>query len=259
MTLEEVLSAVKAAGGRLTPNGEKLTVEAPAPLSEALIARLVEHKYEILAVLTEKPPPGSVGRHGAPCPQRGDTWQWSTLAGDWICSWCFVQNPQTAMRFAEDSTAVRLVAIPPAPPAVQAGHTYCPGCLAMTLEPQGEQTTCQQCGAWWLPRIDLAPDAPYATIRVTNPQTGQVLTIGIYRCPQCRETRWGPRLDRPEVWCCLTCAGSGTTEEHGRPTREHDSPTREHSPACPRCGSMPVEQVGPNWQCGDCPHVWRLP
>jgi hypothetical protein len=35
---------------------------------------------------------------------------------------------------------------------------------------------------------------------------GQMYTVVIYRCPVCQGTAWGPRLDEPSVWCCLTCA-----------------------------------------------------
>jgi hypothetical protein len=114
-----------------------------------------------------------------------------------------VQDPHRALN-DELRTAIRqhkaaLLALLTEPSAPEAGHTYCPGCRATTLDQQADRTTCTACGAFWLPSIDLATDAPHATIRVTHPETGQVLTVGIYRCPDCRETRWGPRLDRPEV------------------------------------------------------------
>lgn len=40
----------------------------------------------------------------------------------------------------------------------------------------------------------------------TNPQTGQRFITYLYRCPECGGTNWGPCLNTPEVWCCLTCA-----------------------------------------------------
>jgi len=90
------------------------------------------------------------------------------------------------------------------PPLVAAGTRYCPGCKSEALASSDDQTTCLACRAWWIPSIDLSTDAPTATIRIKHP-AGHTVTIGIYRCPQCHETRWGPRLDNPAVWCCLTC------------------------------------------------------
>jgi len=37
-----------------------------------------------------------------------------------------------------------------------------------------------------------------ATTRIDHPAS-HTMTIGIYRCSQCRETRWGPRLDNPDI------------------------------------------------------------
>lgn len=50
-----MLSAVKQSGGRLTPNGDTLTVEASAPLPADLMALVREHTQALLALLT--PPP----------------------------------------------------------------------------------------------------------------------------------------------------------------------------------------------------------
>jgi hypothetical protein len=204
--------------GYLTPTGIEAPTD-PLPIAQADRAALFEYEAglsrpeaEALARLqapAEPPPRGAVGRHGAPCPQCGDTWQWPTTTGRWVCSGCVVQRP-----------GMPQVAPAHAPAA---GHTYCPGCGATALARQAGQTTCQGCGACWLPSVDLASDAPTATIRVTNPQTGQVVTLGMYRCPQCRETRWGPRLDAPELWHCLPCAGSRRDAPRGPWT---DAPRR---------------------------------
>ena len=94
-----------------------------------------------------------------------------------------------------------------AAPTPAAGYAYCPGCRATTLLHEGDTVTCTACKAFWLPSIDLAIDSPNATIRVTNPITNRDVLIGIYRCPRCRETRWGPKLDGSGMWCCLRCAG----------------------------------------------------
>jgi hypothetical protein len=57
MSTGDLLQAVTRAGGRLIPEGgDKLTVEAPAPLSDDLMAELRAHKAEILAYLTRPVP-----------------------------------------------------------------------------------------------------------------------------------------------------------------------------------------------------------
>jgi len=56
MTVQDVLAAVVQAGGRLTPNGEKITVEAPAPLPQEVLALVREHKAALLTVLAQRAP-----------------------------------------------------------------------------------------------------------------------------------------------------------------------------------------------------------
>jgi len=87
---------------------------------------------------------------------------------------------------------------------IDAGIIYCPACKSESLNGDNDKTTCLSCRAWWIPEIDIDNDSPTATIRI-NHNDGHVIILGIYRCPQCRETRWGARLDNPSVWCCLTC------------------------------------------------------
>jgi hypothetical protein len=56
MTALEVLHAVTQAGGRLTLHGDKITMEAPAPLPANLIAQVRQYKPALLAILHPKPP-----------------------------------------------------------------------------------------------------------------------------------------------------------------------------------------------------------
>jgi hypothetical protein len=56
MTVQEVLAAIVQAGGRLMPNGEKITVEASAPLPQDILALVREHKAALLAWLTQPAP-----------------------------------------------------------------------------------------------------------------------------------------------------------------------------------------------------------
>ena len=56
MTALEVLRAVTRAGGRLLPNGDKITMAAPAPLSDELIAQVRQYKPALLAILHPNPP-----------------------------------------------------------------------------------------------------------------------------------------------------------------------------------------------------------
>ena len=51
MTSLEVLSAVIQTGGRLTPNGNTITVEAPAPLPQDILALVRRHKADLLDLL----------------------------------------------------------------------------------------------------------------------------------------------------------------------------------------------------------------
>lgn len=95
--------------------------------------------------------------------------------------------------------------IVPASHTPEAGYTYCPNCGADDLERLDDHFACPACKSWWIPSIDLDADSPAATVQVQHPD-GHTLTIAIYRCPECRETRWGPRLDDPKMWYCLTCA-----------------------------------------------------
>ena len=48
---------VKAAGGHLTANGDRLRVSAPTPLPDALVAELRQHKQEVLKHLARSQAP----------------------------------------------------------------------------------------------------------------------------------------------------------------------------------------------------------
>jgi hypothetical protein len=56
MTALEVLYAVSRAGGRLIPNGNKITMEALTPLPATLVAQVRQHKPALLAILHPRPP-----------------------------------------------------------------------------------------------------------------------------------------------------------------------------------------------------------
>ena len=181
MTAQEVLNAVEQAGGRLTPHGDTLTVEAPAPLPDVLIELVRQHKADLLALLqdTSKPPLGKVGRHGLPCHQCGDTWQWPTSSGQWVCADCYTRSlaPGQAPRIAQSRE----------------------GATPRTIS-------------------EPVPDA----VRAIHGADGRAWTVAIYRCPQCGGTRWGNRLDDPEVWCCLDCAERGEQQEETADVAEHN-------------------------------------
>ena len=53
MTAQEVLHIVEYAGGRLTSNGERLTVEAPEPLPEDIMVLVRTHKADLLTLLNQ--------------------------------------------------------------------------------------------------------------------------------------------------------------------------------------------------------------
>jgi hypothetical protein len=72
--------------------------------------------------------------------------------------------------------------------------------------------------------LALDQTAPDATYTFTNPQTGQRFVTSLYRCPRCHGTQWGPQIDDPGVWHCLTCAAQ-------EPKDQAESP-----PTCSTCG-----------------------
>jgi hypothetical protein len=89
----ELLEALQRRGVELRPEGQALHYRCPkGALTDGLRAQIQEHKTEIMAVLCGSPDQSTahVGRHGEPCLQCGDTWQWPTTTGSWVCAWCFV-------------------------------------------------------------------------------------------------------------------------------------------------------------------------
>jgi hypothetical protein len=99
MDVVALLAEASRAGLTVSADGEKLMVRGPRS-AEPLATLLLARKAEVLSLLRGTPAVSSehVGRHGEPYPVCGDTWQWPTTAGLWVCSWCFVGNPQTAPR-----------------------------------------------------------------------------------------------------------------------------------------------------------------
>lgn len=98
MTPLEVLSAVIQTGGRLTPNGDTITVEAPAPLPEELIALVREHKADLLVLLSQghttmvdKDPAGNVT---PPVPKDLETY-----SPVWRCRHCGAVVPIVRLRW----------------------------------------------------------------------------------------------------------------------------------------------------------------
>ena len=99
MTAQDVLSTVIEAGGRLTPNGDKLTAEAPAPLPPEVLALVRQHKSALLALLHQEPPlpsdnPGQLTRVLQPwerpgaCYACGSARRWHSMYGAQICVRC---------------------------------------------------------------------------------------------------------------------------------------------------------------------------
>jgi hypothetical protein len=100
MTAVDVLHAVKQAGGRLLPNGDKLIIEAPMPLPTDVITLVCQHKSALLALLHQEPPalpsagPGQLTsasppweRHDA-CYACGATRRWRSIYGVLLCVRC---------------------------------------------------------------------------------------------------------------------------------------------------------------------------
>ena len=80
MSALDVLQEVIKIGGKLTPNGDKIVMEAPEPLPQEMIKRIRDNKQALLAILNPRPPRYAGGfpvtLPGAPCMFCGDTeWQ----------------------------------------------------------------------------------------------------------------------------------------------------------------------------------------
>lgn len=56
MSVRDLLDEVARHGGRLTPRGDKLHIDAPEPLPDALMDRLRQHKPELLRLLAKEEP-----------------------------------------------------------------------------------------------------------------------------------------------------------------------------------------------------------
>lgn len=156
MTATEVLAMLTTAGCRLIPAGDTLRVQDPQQaLTDTLRHAIREHKAALLALLTQAQqehvtpaPLGTVGRHGDPCPWCGDTWQWPTTSGQWVCSGCVTGRqgmPQIAPGAGMDTS-----------------HTA-PDAVRTLTGADGRVWTvamyrCPQCGGTrWGPKVD-APD-----------------------------------------------------------------------------------------------------
>ena len=88
------LQTLRSYGIELTADREQLRYRAPkGVMTPALLTQIQAHKAELLALLREPAANTTdrVGRHGDPCPQCGETWQWPTAAGTWVCAWCFIR------------------------------------------------------------------------------------------------------------------------------------------------------------------------
>jgi hypothetical protein len=102
MTAVDVLHAVKQAGGRLLPKGDKLIIEAPTPLPADVITLVCQHKSALLALLHQEPPalpsdrPGQLTLTSTPQPWErpgacyacGTTRRWRSVYGVVVCARC---------------------------------------------------------------------------------------------------------------------------------------------------------------------------
>ena len=105
MTGLEILQAVRQAGGRLIPNGEKITMEAPTPLPANLIAQVRQHKPALLAILHPKPPRHAGGMpltdKEYPCSQCGGI-EWQQHVTYRYCLTCGQEDGPGAVVSNED-------------------------------------------------------------------------------------------------------------------------------------------------------------
>lgn len=129
----EIVAELIANGCQITADGDTLRVQGPlrSTLTDELREAIRAHKAELLALLARSPAndTGHVGRHGEPCPQCGETWQWPTTSGTWVCSWCICAGPET--------------------PEVAPRHPPCPECTSPASGRAGTRWVCLPCDRVW--------------------------------------------------------------------------------------------------------------
>jgi hypothetical protein len=93
VNVADVLREVERRGGRLVPNGDRLRIIAPAPMPDEVMARVRQHKPELLRLLRDPSEPcavcgcGSYWHDGdrwhceACTPPPADVQRWRTVSG----------------------------------------------------------------------------------------------------------------------------------------------------------------------------------
>ena len=76
------------------------------------------------------------------------------------------------------------------------------------------------------PILDTTTTPPDATLVFQHP-AGHMIIVSVYRCPQCGGTNWGPRLDDPDIWWCMTCHARKTTRPQAM---DETDPARDEMP-----------------------------
>lgn len=103
MSVRDLLDEVARHGGRLTPRGDKLHIDAPEPLPDVLMDRLREHKPELLRLLADP---------ARPCPTCGCGSFWRDQSGTWHCEQCTPPGDQHVRTWRNVAGAK----VPPTPP-----------------------------------------------------------------------------------------------------------------------------------------------
>ncbi len=80
----------------------------------------------------------------------------------------------------------------------------CPRCGDTHWRMPNRQWRCKTCGDEWIAHVDTRRIAPTSTLTIPHPD-GREMTLAIYRCPGCRGTNWGPKINEPDIWWCLDC------------------------------------------------------
>jgi hypothetical protein len=86
---------------------------------------------------------------------------------------------------------------------------YCPACHAMVNRGWAQCLVCHHTLHASTPAvavIDTAQTAPDA-LQVVTGADGIRYVVHLYKCPHCGHTTWGPQVDNPDLWWCLTCHG----------------------------------------------------
>jgi hypothetical protein len=170
-------------------------------------------------------PLGKVGRHGASCPTCGDTWQWPTSRGGWVCSLCSCAAPGGVQIATPDRDILEAGAggqpewireRDMSPESVaEAFRRYVAEAHGGQMPDLPHGTLLSRFNKWLAARGRKATTLPVLCQVLGTPAARAENPLAyVKRCERCGSTEWGPSgrhaEDGAEIWCCRTCAHMAT-------------------------------------------------